>query len=168
MTKKLTIKSLNKVAPEFCSWLAGLVDGEGSLQIKHQKKRWWLELTISLRDDEQQMLDMIRTELGRGSCYLHNSKNPQLRSKPRYMLRFHNAADTRFFTALFERYPLRSKKRHVFELWAKARKELDKPSWSRDQAYLRYLYSAIRQVRNYGYLAIEPYKSKGEQTTLPL
>lgn len=167
--KKLADNSLNNLDPEFCCWLTGLVDGEGSLQIKHQKKSWWLELTISLRDDEQPMLDMIRAELGRGFCYLHHAKSQtQLRSKPRYMLRFHNAADTNFFVALFERYPLKSKKRYVFELWAQAREELNKPALARDQAYLRHLYQTIRHARNYEQSTIEPYKPKEKKTRLSL
>jgi hypothetical protein len=68
--------------------------------------------------------------------------------------------------ALFEHYPLRSKKRLVFLLWAKARKELDKPSWARNQRYLRYLYEAIRMARNYEASLVEPYEPKENQIAL--
>ena len=128
-----------------------------------------MELTITMRDDERPMLEMIQKELGRGFLYPHVAKSPTpFKSKPRYMLRFHNAADTNFFVALFERYPLRSKKRYVFELWARVREELNKSVQARDQAYLRHLYQTIRHVRDYEQSTIEPYEPKGKQTTLSL
>lgn len=164
--RKVNAKSVEQLDLEFCCWLAGLVDGEGSLQLKcdKAKRKWWSELTISLRDDERPMLEMIQKKLGRGACYLHVARSkPQLRSKPRYMLRFHNASDTRFFVDLFERYPLRSKKKQVFKLWAEARKELNKPSFLRDQLYLKYLYRAIRQTRNYEGLKMKLFEPEGKQ-----
>ena len=162
-------KSLDDLDPGFCNWFAGLVDGEGSPQLTYDKGRWRTELTISLRDDDRPMLEMIRNELGRGSCYLHpRSKNALLNSRPRYMVKFYNPNDTRFLVALFARYPLRSKKKCVFDLWVQAQNELDKPAHARDLRYLRYLHRAIRQVRRYEPTLIEPYKPKVTQMALAI
>ena len=38
MAIRLTAKSLDDLDPGFCNWFVGLVDGEGSLQLKHQLK----------------------------------------------------------------------------------------------------------------------------------
>lgn len=167
MAVELTIKSLDDLDPGFCSWLAGLVDGEGSPQLTCDKGRWRTELTISLRDDDRLVLKMIQKELGRGSCYPHRrSKNSLPNSRPRYMVKFYNPDDTRFLVALFERYPLRSKKKQVFDLWVKAQDELDKPTQARDLRYLRYLHRAIREARRYKPTLIEPYKPVGKQMAL--
>lgn len=176
--KNLAAKPLDDLGPGFCCWLAGLVDGEGCFQVKHQEnsgrrrlyRRWQIELTISLRDDDRPMLEMIRKELGRGSSYPHaRATNPQHpNSKPRHMLRFDNALDTRFIVALFERYPLRSKKRREFELWARARNEFNKPVLARDEKYLRYLSQAIRNLKKYEESVIEPYEPSGKQLTLAI
>lgn len=167
MAVNLAAKSLDALAPGFCLWLTGLVDGEGSLQLQLNHRQWQMELTIKLRDDDRPMLEMIRKELGRGDCYpVPLAKKPQHKSRPQYMLRLHNSCDTRFLVALFERYPLRSKKKQVFELWAQARKELNKPAQARDQRYLRYLHRAIREARRYEPTLIEPYKPEGTQMAL--
>jgi len=165
---ELTVKSLDDLDPGFCNWFAGLVDGEGSLQLTRDKGRWRTELTISLRDDDRRVLGMIRKELGRGSCYPHprgkNSQHPN--SRPRYMVKFYKPNDIRALVALFERYQLRSKKKHVLDLWVKARNELDKPVQARDLRYLRYLHRAIREARKYEPTLIEPYKPEGTQMAL--
>lgn len=145
---RITPKTLSEFNPEFCSWFVGLVDGEGSLQIKRQKGCYWLEFTISMRGDERPMLESIREELGRGNCYIHRNVSPiEHHSKTRYMFRIHNAVDTRFLVALFDRYPLRSNNYKIYKIWAEARKELDKPLSARDQDYLKHLYQAIRKAR---------------------
>lgn len=161
-------KRLDELDHGFCYWLAGLVDGEGSFQLKH-KQHWWVELTISLRADDLPMLRLIQDELGRGSIYRHPpSRGVILHSKLRYMLRFHSASDTRFIRELFEHYPLRSKKKREFELWAEARKELDKQNLARDLRHLRYLHRAIREIRRYEGPTFEAYRSEGEQASMPL
>lgn len=162
----LNIKALDDLDPQFCHWFAGLVDGEASFQLKHAQRRWWLELTISLRADDAPMLKMIQKELGRGRCYDHRPAKGITNSHLRYMLRFHNGVDTRFIVALFKRYPLRSKKSRDFELWAEARKELDKPPSARDLRYLKHLDRSIRQVRKYPNPPIASYKAAGEQIPL--
>lgn len=162
-------KSLDDLDPQFCHWLAGQVDGEGSFQLKSKRHIWWLELTISLRADDRPMLQMIQEQLGRGHCYPHPvAKGANPHSHLRYMLRFANATDTRFIVALFERYPLRSKKRRDFELWAEARKELDKPPLARDLRHLKHLARAIREVRKYEAPMIQPYEPEGQQASLQL
>lgn len=161
-------KSLDDLAPEFCNWFAGLVDGEGSLQLQFSRN-WRMELTIKLRDDDRPMLEMIQKELGRGNCYpVPLAKNPQHKSRPQYMIKFHNSDDIRFLVALFERYPLRSKKKYVFDLWGQAQNELDKPAHARDRRYLRYLHRAIREARRYEQPLIKPYKPEGNQMALAI
>jgi len=163
----LNVKSLDELDPVWCCWLIGLVDGEGSPQLKYQKERYWMDLSIKLRDDEKPMLDMIRHTLGRGHFYWQPTGGEQLKySRPQCVLRFHSAADIRFLIALFERYPLRSKKKHIFPLWAQARKELDKPPLTRDLSYLKYLHKAIRAARQYAQPLIEPYKPEGIQLSI--
>jgi hypothetical protein len=167
--REFKAKELNELEPGFCNWFSGLVDGEGSLQIKHWNNQWWLELTIKLRDDDRPLIEYINREMGRGRCYVaRNVSPPEHNSKSGYMIRFHNSDDTRFFVDFFKKYPLRSKKNLVFKIWADARKELDKPFKMRDQEYLKYLYEAIRKTRKYTAIAIEKYESIGKQLSLSL
>lgn len=163
----MDIKSLDELDPGFCNWFAGLVDGEGSLQLKYKKRVWWLELTIKLRDDDLPMLKMIQKELGRGRLY-SSSSGGGLNSYPQYMFRLHSATDIRFIIALLKRYPLRSKKKQVFDLWTQASEELGKPPSARSRKYLRYLEQAIRQVRRYGEQSIKSYEAEGIQGTLAI
>lgn len=164
--KNIRVKALDELDPGFCYWFSGLVDGEGSLQIKYWNSRWWLELTIKLRDDDRPLIEYINKEMGRGKCYVsRNISPPEHNSKSGYMIRFHSTADTRFIVDFFEHYPLRSKKSLVYKIWADARKELDKPIKLRDLEFLKYLYQSIRNARKYETMPIEKYIAKSKQLT---
>jgi hypothetical protein len=143
------MKILQDLDGSFCSWFAGLVDGEGSFQIKHQKSHWWCELSISLREDDKEMLLNIQKELGCGHLYFHNEINSTNGQHNRFMLRFHNLAETQFLASLFECYPLRSKRAKDFLYWNKAIAELCKPAKQRDLIYLQKLYQEIRECRKF-------------------
>jgi hypothetical protein len=144
-----TLECIN-ISDNFYDWFAGLVDGEGCFQIKHQENRWWLEMTISLRDDDRPMLENIREHLGFGHLYLHKiRKPPQNQSKPRYMLRFANKNEVHRLIEIFTHHPLRSKKVTDFKFWAEAFEEISKPAAYRDLERLRFLHDAIRENRKY-------------------
>ena len=160
----LLMKNRNELDSNFCSWFSGFVDGEGCFQIKYQQVikllssgekgryntyRW--ELCISLREDDRNVLEYIKKELGFGHLYKHPCGNNQgsHNSHSRYMIRFHNLSEVNYLSALLILFPLKSKKVRDFHFWNKAREELNKPSKQRNLEYLLELWQQIRECRKY-------------------
>ncbi len=123
-------KGLDDLEPGFCNWLAGLADGEGSFRINKTSRGWTCRFTIILRGDDKPVLDYIREQLGRGAKLMlarktGNRLKYKMKAHDQYDLTFPRR-DNIFIIHLFERYPLRSKKRLHFEIWAEAVKEIER------------------------------------------
>ena len=119
----------------FGHWLAGFSDGEGCFFVTrvtstngNPNNRTWpnARFDIGLRADDRAILEEIRRRLGMGRIYRHNS-NPQ-RSKEMTALHFSvfRIGDCLALVELFEKYPLRAKKRDQFEVWREAVREIAK------------------------------------------
>ena len=117
-------------------WLAGLTDGEGCFsiaRIKTQKAKdrisTWpnCRFEIGLRCDDYAILQEIRDTLGFGSLSLQKYVNPK-RVNTNLAVRYSafRIADCLKVVELFTRFPLRSRKRAVFDVWALAVKEMTK------------------------------------------
>jgi len=117
------------ISPEFGHWFAGFVDGEGCFMIRYStlgRKRIGCRFHIALRDDDSAILYEIKKTLGDiGSISRSNSRtgtrsgghhdNPQVRFAVSSIADIYH-----ILIPLFEKYPLRSKKRRDFELWREA------------------------------------------------
>lgn len=112
---------LDSIDPGFGYWLSGFVDGEGCFSIHHQKRTdsCMAALTIALRDDDAAILYEIRDALGLGLIY-HNKPRQVGPSKPQVRWDVHRKADVLQLVALFDRYPLRAKKKRDYEIWRRA------------------------------------------------
>lgn len=107
---------------EFWSWFAGFTDGEGSFTIAVStvggKKYLQPFFKIAVRADERPILEEIHRRLGCGRVRVHipgaQTSNLQLKFEASAI------ADCMRLVEVFERYPLRAKKRHDFAIWAEA------------------------------------------------
>lgn len=144
------------VSDAFGYWFSGFVDGEGCFEIVRRNRvncyrNHRCRLTINLRDDDQFILEEIRDTLGMGAI----DKRPADSSNGR-----HRRAQARFqvqcirgcakLVEIFERFPLRAKKKHDFSVWRCAVVELQKPASDRNPELLEYYFHRIKQVRRYG------------------
>ena len=103
------------LSPEWASWFAGLVDGEGCFLIHRVGSRWHSAVfVLNMRADDRPMLEEIRNTLGCGAIY----------RRPRRQIGHATCAfqvgrkkDMLALVRLFDRYPLRSRKRRDYEVW---------------------------------------------------
>ena len=107
-------------------YIAGFVDGEGCFALKFRRdiKRgrinkpayfyWDIEFAILLKSDDKDVLYKIQDVLGCGKV-----GNIDKRGLVRYSV--NNISDlSDKIVPFFQKYPLRAKKRHDFELWREA------------------------------------------------
>lgn len=110
---------------EFGAWLSGFIDGEGcfSLQMTRWKGRvgCFAALTISLRDDDEEVLALIRSYWQCGNISKRRAPQWTERSSPqaRYTVSGWTDSST-IVLPHFDRFPLLSKKRYDFEIWREA------------------------------------------------
>lgn len=137
------------------SWFAGFADGEGCFTIGKRNDKnpcacYRCRFIINLRDDDRAILEEIRDTLEMGVRYdkpasTYGGRNGQ----PSTVFQLQSINDCAELVKLFERYPLRAKKRHDFEIWKQAVAELQKPLDCRDPLMLDYYFCKIKEVRQY-------------------
>lgn len=102
-------------------WLAGFIDGEGSLNIA---PRGQPRFSLKLRDDDTSLIQDIHIFLGVGtvhkskccpptSKYYSPNANPQIRLDV-------IGSDNKKLVSLLDEFPLRSKKSRDYVIWKKA------------------------------------------------
>lgn len=136
-------------------WFAGLTDGEGSFGI-HKKNRnnsstaYQCRFRIALRDDDQFILEEIRDTLGMGSIWNRFARSHNgCCGRPQVTFAVTAIADCAKLVEIFERFPLRAKKKHDLAVWRCAVVELQKPVSDRNPELLEYYFHRIKQVRRY-------------------
>jgi len=109
-----------EVSDAFGHWIAGFTDGEGhfdGIMIINQNGYRQLNMSfqINLRADDKPILEMIHNTLGVGHLF-HRPRHPPTKPQTLYVVR--RTADLyHVIVPLFEKYPLRAKKRKDFEVW---------------------------------------------------
>lgn len=137
------------------SWFAGFTDGEGCFSIRKAKRNnpctsYVCRFRINLRDDDRAILEEIRKTLGIGIIYdVPVYPNRTANARPATALEVHAIDECAELVKVFERYPLRAKKRHDFAIWKLAVAELQKPVDCRDPLMLDYYFCKIKEVRQY-------------------
>ena len=119
---------IDHIPADFGHWFAGLVDGEGSFGItmghrSHRKNMPGCQFSLSLRNDDAEVLEYIQRTLGVGGVHYRERGETNRQgylSKPRADLWIHKKGELPLLVELFRHYPLRSKKRLAFEVWARA------------------------------------------------
>lgn len=146
---------MKEVTDAWGNWFSGFTDGEGCFYIGKRDYKtpctsYAYHFHILLREDDKPILEEIHDMLGIGNIY---NRPACTRSG------FTTQAGTSFqvtaikecaeLVKLFEKYPLKAKKRHDFEVWKQAVTEMQKPVDCRDPDLLEYYFLKIREVRKY-------------------
>lgn len=136
-------------------WFSGFTDGEGCFTIgkrndKHPCASYRCRCIISLRDDDRAILEEIRDTLEMGVIYdkpasTYGGRNGQ----PSTVFQVCSIKECAELVKVFEKYPLRAKKKRDFEIWKQAVAELVKPLDCRDADLLEYCFCKIKEVRQY-------------------
>jgi len=107
-------------------YIAGFVDGEGCFYLTYRSEiryerpgnpkyfRWTPYFAINIRKDDREILEKIKNTLNCGSIYM--LKRGEM---AHYIIQNLDDLYTKVLP-FFNRYSLRAKKRHDFELWSKA------------------------------------------------
>jgi len=114
---------------QFGAYLAGLTDGEGCFSIaRNGPNAYKTEFIIHLRADDRPLLDWLRTTSGLGNVYI-GRRNKQGTDQPSFRWAVTRRTECLELVALFEQYPLRSKKARDFRLWAQAVRAWHSSRW---------------------------------------
>lgn len=109
----------------FGSWLSGFADGEGSFGLRLQGSQSQVHCSaiasfrITLRDDDAETLDLIRSYFGCGRlAFAANERSGVANAKPIAIYGVQSISElARVVIPHFERFPLRSKKQRDFAVW---------------------------------------------------
>ena len=112
---------------EFCNWLAGVTDGDGSFSFSVNKKRnslWNCTFKIAQSTYNSRLLYFIKSNLQYGSVNRKAGKNmAEFRIRDRGIL-------INLVVPLFTQYPLYSTKHFYFLRWVKALQVLESNKWT--------------------------------------
>jgi hypothetical protein len=104
-------------------WASGLVDGEGCfflmVKLRYDRPYVYFKFEIGLREDDKETLEKLQRALGGFGCIRTNNSNRSV------ALHVSRRDELLVVADFFERYPLRSKKRIDFEIWASALRYYD-------------------------------------------
>jgi hypothetical protein len=141
----------------FCSWFAGLFDGEGSFNLTHRvmsgKRDFWsVGVYIGMRDDDLATLVGLQVRLG-GFI----SHPPALRAvdgsvkKRSVTWSISTLLGCSALVELFDRYPLRSRKKRHLVVWRQAVEHLvaRRLRADQDEAFLQRLLEQLHAERAY-------------------
>ena len=140
-------------------WFVGFTDGEGCFLIrKYNRKKsrtnyetnYECNFKIELRNDDHAILEEICNTLGIGKIYNYPARIDDSRKRQattRYCVNTIN--DCIELMKVFEKYSLRAKKRHDFEIWKQAIIEFQKPFDCRNTDLLEYYWLKLKEVRKY-------------------
>jgi LAGLIDADG endonuclease len=102
-------------------WLTGFVDGEGSFTYSRSSKQIGVYFALKLTSSDRPLLEDIREYLGGiGSIYTAAARAAGDRSgatKTAAYFRVTRRDELMHVVDHFDRYPLRSQKRDVYDLW---------------------------------------------------
>ncbi len=125
----------------FCSWFAGLTDGEGCFYIGNNG----CSFIITLRADDVALLELLQKTLGIGRIQFQKVNRPG-GHKPTAAWTVARRLHCRYLVDVFDAYPLKSKKGRDYRIWREAllvHKEQSSP------ALLAPYRAALADVRKY-------------------
>lgn len=134
------------VSPEFGWYLAGIVDGEGCFYIARANggRTLMCGFIVHLRADDRPLLEYLCEGTGLGGIYKGRREKVGT-DQPSYRWGVTRKDECGRLIALFEQFPLKSKKRRDFILWAEAVR-----AWERqDYPYMEALKETLSRVREF-------------------
>lgn len=135
---------IDDIDSSFCHWLAGFIDGEATFAIDAVGRRYQCRMALSLRSDDRAILEQIRDRTGLGTIYEWTT-----RANPAVKWSVASRRDTWHLAILLQRYPLRSKKKHDFEIWSQAVMESRLHHLVRDDKLIADLKSKLQDGRKF-------------------
>lgn len=128
---------------DFGHYLAGLTDGEGCFVIApNALNAFKCQFLIHLRADDKPLLEWLREQSGLGNLY-RGRREKIGGDQPSWRWDVSRRRECLQLVALFEQFPLRSKKARDFALWAQAVR-----AWTRqDFGLMRELWIALKATR---------------------
>lgn len=159
-------KNLN-ISDDFGYWLAGFVDGEGCFSVNYNIVPGYhciqcgISFQISLRHDDLPVLKYIKETLGIGNLTesIDNSWTNGIRKhkgNPKATYTVSTRNEVMHLIAIFEKYPLRSKKQRDFDIWKIAAKEYSINGSTRKGIFKEYS-ELLKKTRKYNSnIAISP------------
>jgi len=146
---------LDSIDSSFGHWFAGFTDGEGSFLLLENRNRThpqWRPSTVprfslGQRADDVAVMELIHSTLGMGKLRLNDSTGTR-NAKPIIEFNIWRIAECLDVIDLFTRFPLRAKKAHQFEVWARGVNEIARGSM-RDQAVIDACRTKLASLRVY-------------------
>jgi hypothetical protein len=107
------------------AWLAGFTDGEGSFQIHRNVSRRTVPIyaprfAISLRADDLEILEALRTEFGGTIGVRQNRACNVAGARPQAQWKVLDKRGLGGLVGYFDRFPLQAKKRRDYAIWRRA------------------------------------------------
>lgn len=110
----------SKVEEGFGNWLAGFVDGEGTFIAQIYSNTLSLRFSIKLRADDKEILNTIQQTLQCGKLNFVKRGENRPNDMPAYDFSISSRKDLyNVILPLFDKYPLRAKKKRDYEIWRK-------------------------------------------------
>lgn len=97
-------------------WFSGFADGEGCFSWILTKGKISPMFALAVRADDSELILDIAKEFGGSVNWLSKDGSP---SKPQIALRVLRKSELSFLKSYFEKFPLRSKKKRDFDVWAR-------------------------------------------------
>ena len=143
-------------------YIAGFTDGEGYFGIEslHKDRTFTCGFSLTLRDDDQPLLALIRAKLGNIGTMRPQKQHGK--THPAALFRVTTIAECIFLVRFFDRFPLQGKKARDYRIWKEA--VLAKAAGA-GPGYLRSLRAQIRQGRVYSARS-DPAQSADKQLRL--
>lgn len=111
---------VDEIDPGFGHWLSGFIDGEGSFVIAESRGQFRCVFSLTLRDDDHDMLVECEKQTGIGSVSRRDRSYGKGPDRPQSVWVVTNVRDCLALVRLLDRFPLRAKKRRDYEIWRQA------------------------------------------------
>jgi len=142
----------------FGLWFSGFSDGESSFIIDYHfsdelfnKERFSPKFQIALRADDKEILNLMIYHLGFGKIYYKKCKLP---TNPQFVFYVSSINDCVKLIEVFDRFPLRSKKRMDYLVWRefvlyKFNNNAGRKNNTVDNEVLRAYFNSLREIRKF-------------------
>lgn len=129
---------MKEINAEFGYWFAGFTESQGLLSIERRNNdkkcvSYDCPFRIVRDPDDIAVLELIRDTLGIGLVKIVDSDTtPLFKGKEMSMFQIVDIDECAELVKVFEKYPLRFRKRHYFAAWKQTVTEMQKPEDCRD------------------------------------
>ena len=132
---------------DFANWFSGFVDGERCFTYNASKRYTTPNFTISLRADDREILEECQRQFGGRIRQGERLRTRMPGHSPYVEWRINDIQALCGVVRHFEKYPLRAKKKHDFEIWKLIVQE--KAKRHPDEGYVQRLCEALSATKKY-------------------